>query len=424
MKKDLYDITGEMQAPECSAIIDEFVEQYHQNKQKYEKLQKDAADVLSSALKDSGVLAAVTSRAKDEKSLKEKLEIRSRDKNYKTAEDIKNDIVDLVGLRIALYFPGDQKIADTIIRKFFAIDNIKHFPTEQSESELYKRRFSGYSAIHYRVFIKKPPHYTEIAGGTAMIEIQVASLLMHAWAEVEYDLSRKQKKGSASRDELESLDEINGLVIAAEIALQRLQRQSEQRIIKENKPFVNHYELAAFLFEKFGSDILIGDVETLFSLLKSIDRLSPVKIENDIKKISIDDPSPIADQLLDLNSYGNIKRNRYILESKTHKSKLDIADNRSIGEFLKCWISLETLIGRIFKQKGINTFRKDPLQLMRQNLILGDKDLNEFDFLRRVRNYLVHGVEIPDSAQLMAFSQRIMQLKSKIDKYAMKWNIA
>ena len=57
----------------------------------------------------------------------------------------------------------------------------------------------------------------------ARIEIQVASVLMHAWSEVEHDLIYKPLQGTLSKEELAILDELNGLVLAGEIALERLQ---------------------------------------------------------------------------------------------------------------------------------------------------------------------------------------------------------
>ena len=56
----------------------------------------------------------------------------------------------------------------------------------------------------------------------ARIEIQVASLLMHAWSEVEHDLVYKPLQGGLSTDEYAILDELNGLVERGEIALERL----------------------------------------------------------------------------------------------------------------------------------------------------------------------------------------------------------
>lgn len=53
----------------------------------------------------------------------------------------------------------------------------------------------------------------------ARVEIQVASVVMHAWAEVEHDLVYKPLAGELSQDEYAILDELNGLVMAGEIAL-------------------------------------------------------------------------------------------------------------------------------------------------------------------------------------------------------------
>lgn len=51
------------------------------------------------------------------------------------------------------------------------------------------------------------------------LEIQVASVLMHAWSEVEHDLVYKPLQGTLSDEELSILDELNGLVLSGEIAL-------------------------------------------------------------------------------------------------------------------------------------------------------------------------------------------------------------
>ena len=42
---------------------------------------------------------------------------------------------------------------------------------------------------------------------------------MHAWSEVEHDLVYKPLQGTLSDEELAILDELNGLVLAGEIAL-------------------------------------------------------------------------------------------------------------------------------------------------------------------------------------------------------------
>lgn len=53
---------------------------------------------------------------------------------------------------------------------------------------------------------------------------------MHAWSEVEHDLIYKPLQGTLSKEELAILDELNGLVLAGEIALERLQAAGNERI--------------------------------------------------------------------------------------------------------------------------------------------------------------------------------------------------
>ena len=73
----------------------------------------------------------------------------------------------------------------------------------------------------------------------------------------------QRKKGLVSFDEYESLDEINGLMIAGEISLQRLQRTTELRIDSD---------IAA----KNVSDVS----ETLLNLRKEEQELSAQLFEN------------------------------------------------------------------------------------------------------------------------------------------------
>lgn len=62
---------------------------------------------------------------------------------------------------------------------------------------------------------------------------------MHAWSEVEHDLVYKPLNGTLSEEELAILDELNGLVLAGEIALERLQIAGTARILKEKCLIIN-----------------------------------------------------------------------------------------------------------------------------------------------------------------------------------------
>ena len=229
-------------------IIESFIEEYQRNLSAYEIAREQAEKTIKQLVNDEGILAIVSSRVKDPDRLKEKLRDRNFKSRYSSFDDIIADIPDFIGARIALYFPTDKDRIKNLLARDFVIEKVKTFPGEQRKYEGYERRFSGYCATHYRVRFKTP---TKSILKNPLIEIQVASLLMHAWSEVEHDLAYKTMKGEVSFDEYESLDEINGLVIAGEISLQRLQRLSQARIESGEKTITDHYQLSAYLLEKY-----------------------------------------------------------------------------------------------------------------------------------------------------------------------------
>lgn len=217
--------------------------QYSEMIPKFQQVEKHAHKELEKFLKEAGIMAITTSRVKDAGRLEEKLYIRNQEKSYHSSQDIISDIPDFIGVRIALYFPGDIDRVNTLIYQHFQVEKEKHFPEEQRKNKIYERKFPGYCATHYRVRLREPIISTF---DNPIIEIQVASLLMHAWSEVEHDLTYKQKKGDVSYDEYESLDELNGLVLAGELSLRRLQRTSDLRMEAEKKMFASHYQLASY----------------------------------------------------------------------------------------------------------------------------------------------------------------------------------
>ncbi len=166
----------------------------------------------------------VTSRAKSPLRLEDKVRQRMPEKHYQTVEDIFVDIVDLAGCRVALYFPADREQVRNLVKNLFQlVEPAKEFPTKATPS--YEKRFSGYWATHYRVQLyERDLNDTQKRYAQARIEIQVASVLMHGWSEVEHDLVYKPLQGHLSVEEYAILDELNGLVMAGEIALERLQK--------------------------------------------------------------------------------------------------------------------------------------------------------------------------------------------------------
>jgi len=262
-----------------SNAIKEFVSRYEKEFDFYQNLSLNVESKIKNHLSKSGVRAIVSSRAKSMTRLDVKLEDRDKKKNYKHVSEIYDDIVDLAGVRVALYFPGDMKLVEEIIAKNFKIHKSKKFPESLHKKTIgtYTKVFDGYSAAHFRVSLNDETRYAK----NHCVEIQVASVLMHAWSEVEHDLVYKPLQGELSNEELMILDEINGLVLSGNIALERLQKAGLHRVNDEsNQVFLNHYDFASFVLSRMKIDEELFDFRMVFSILKMCNLNTRDNIEN------------------------------------------------------------------------------------------------------------------------------------------------
>ena len=341
-------------------IIEKFLEHYSKEVDYYSNLSRLVEEKIRKELKNQGIKAIITSRSKDIDSLKRKLEKRNVDKNYKTIEDIYLDIVDLSGVRISLFFPSDKDKIEKIVSNMFYIEEKKEFKSSKPITN-FEKRFSGYCAMHYRIRLKDKD--LDDRYKKSIVEIQLASVLMLAWSEIEHDLVYKPVKGGLSIAELSILDELNGLVLAGEIALERLKVAIGERVEKENY-FNDNYELSNYITKRIDNNkIDIGNTKDLLYLLnaskiKQIDKINKL-IKNNL---IIDNNYPIADQIIDdllINKYKDEELYNIMREYINKKTNYNYKNGFEI--FLKSWILLEKVLKVLGDQEGknINIFSND-----------------------------------------------------------------
>lgn len=402
--------------------IDEFMEKFIKDRPAYEDHCHRAAQMVDGLIKQKGIMGIVTSRVKDPERLREKLHKRQREgRDYQSVADIERDITDLMGIRVALYFPGDaQKIAG-ILTPQFEIVKSKEFPARVDEYESYRdqgftaykrrvypgydeRRFDGYCAIHHHIRFAceegKDPEFNPV------IEIQVASLLMHAWSEVEHDLAYKNKMGKVSREEYEVLDEINGLVLAGEIALRRLDQLSRQRIEQENSPIASHYILQTYLDKwqddhgQGGRDL--GNVETLFKLYQMKNMLSRPQVDAELSKLTRrgdGGEEPLADRLIDQFDNKTMVK-KVVADAVTKLNGLDPETHHQaqLGKFMSKWNKLEKAIQAALKTRGYKAYNSTVTwRLVVEEYALTGPIREAYHRLRLERNKIVHGY-VPTTA--------------------------
>lgn len=373
------------------------------------------SQVLDSNLQSAGVRAIVTSRAKNPARLETKVRQRAVKKAYNTVDDVYEDIVDLAGVRVALYFPAEREEVGRIIKSLFVpVADPKEFPTTAQTS--YKKRFSGYWATHYRIRLpetllnESQKRYAE-----ARVEIQVASVLMHAWSEVEHDLVYKPLQGQLSADEYAILDELNGLVLAGEIALERLQRAGDLRVSAHDREYTNHYDLASSLLEMARDKLaglnvheaVIGRVDLLFYLLKDLQLNTPEQLAKYVAALHSDfERRPLAEQVIDqvlsedTARYSAFEQIRLFDVPVTAISPTDfprVTQSEAIGQFMSLWIEYEKMIRTYAEAKGASGIGVPSMRLLRLVENVPGELTEATERIRRFRNQLVHGIEVPDA---------------------------
>ncbi len=124
----------------------------------------------------------INSRLKSKERLEEKL-LRKNSKYSKLA-----DLTDITGLRIITHFEDDVDLIAEAIDSEFEKDEKNSIDKRKIEID----RF-GYKSLHYVISLSKKrtslSEYKRFVGLKA--EVQIRSILQHAWAEIEHDIGYK-----------------------------------------------------------------------------------------------------------------------------------------------------------------------------------------------------------------------------------------
>jgi putative GTP pyrophosphokinase len=167
----------------ASSIIsrEEFQQQYNQRRPAYERLATNLQQALKSFLSEQGVpYLDVLFRVKDANSAYEKI-------SRKEYEHPFEDIEDWSGLRIICYYPDDVAEICSILEKEFDVQTQEDTATRLAPHEF------GYRSTHLILTVKdawmSTPNYRGL--GNFKAEVQVRTILMHAWAEIEHKLQYK-----------------------------------------------------------------------------------------------------------------------------------------------------------------------------------------------------------------------------------------
>ena len=151
---------------------------------KYERLGSNVQQALKGFLKDESLdVLDVVYRVKEFDSFWDKIERKGYGEPFREMEDI-------CGVRIICFYPSDiEKVTQIVEREFDVRESA-------DKSDLLEPDRFGYRSLHFVVTLKKEwlkaPNYRGLGG--LKVEIQLRTILMHAWAGISHKLAYKKEE--------------------------------------------------------------------------------------------------------------------------------------------------------------------------------------------------------------------------------------
>ncbi|KAF7587823.1 hypothetical protein BBP40_006675 [Aspergillus hancockii] len=176
------------------SVVGDFVQEYRSKTWIYAQNAEATARICNEMLQAELLPGVVTHRVKEPSSLERKLRQRERLRGrlYPSKEDIQDEISDLAGVRIAVCFPQDRERAQNALCERFDIELKKSYGAVDTNSSVRDttsdiQQGPGYCATHCWVYLREDELQARDGSMRRRVEIQIVSMLRHAWAQFEHD---------------------------------------------------------------------------------------------------------------------------------------------------------------------------------------------------------------------------------------------
>jgi len=197
--------------------IQDLSEWYQSRLSYYKILAESASRCLRIIIEEEGIQChRIENRVKTQKSFIEKID----NENF-SGDPTK--IHDLAGVRVITYIKSDLERVAKIVRKAFSVIEERNKTDDLKENEF------GYRSLHFiaqfsRSRTKLPDYkmYKDVN-----FEIQVRTILEHAWAEIEHDRRYKYKGVLSTRDQ-RLINKVSGLLELADEEFDRFVKKVDK----------------------------------------------------------------------------------------------------------------------------------------------------------------------------------------------------
>ncbi len=161
-------------------------------------------------------------------------------------------------------------------------------------------------------------------------------------------------------------------------------------------------------------------MDLLYDLLERLDLVTPERLNPYLSALSSDtERRPLAEQIVDRLLAEDESRYKVYEEVRTtrdrdsrgwmEQERLIAPDiHEAIGFFLSRWIELERTIREIiFERTGERSVMLPTSKVLERLEVSNGMIRSEIERIRRLRNNLVHGIEVPNATDIREAGQRL-----------------
>ena len=177
----------------CQAILEEYREHLPQ----FEEVKDQVLEKLKAVFNEAGlIVASIEGRVKTEQSLAGKLELKGA--KYASLADI----TDIVGVRVITFYSDDVDKVASAVDRLFDID----WENSVDKRKIHEIDSFGYMSLHYICRTEGFPY---------RFEIQMRTVLQHAWANMNHDTGYKSGV-EVPKEYLRNLSRLAGMLELAD----------------------------------------------------------------------------------------------------------------------------------------------------------------------------------------------------------------
>ncbi|KAE8158956.1 hypothetical protein BDV40DRAFT_307431 [Aspergillus tamarii] len=236
-----------------TSVVADFVQEYKNKRWIYARNAAATARICDEMLQAELLPGAVTHRTKEPSSLERKLLQREslRGRLYPSKEAIQDEVSDLAGVRIAVYFAQDiERVQDALCERFdielkksYGAVDTNSIGRETSNNVLER---PGYCATHCWVYLREDEPQARDGPRRRRVEIQIVSMLRHAWSQFEHDAVYKAQSKMNTEDR-QILHALSGAIHRGERLLNCMSENEGVRHLSTDLLFEMVYEVGCWV---------------------------------------------------------------------------------------------------------------------------------------------------------------------------------